>query len=114
MSLTKTQFDLIDLLYTMDCDTRPCHRDDLALRLNISSDAANMRMKRMQKAGLVTITTERGSEGRVTYTLTDHAHHAFRDALNAMDPMQPIPSVSHLIELPALIAHRIITLEHAA
>lgn len=58
-TLTARQFDALDQLHTINADHEPVTRDRLALELgNISTEAAHLRMVRLERDGLVDIVRE--------------------------------------------------------
>lgn len=109
-ALTTKQFDTLDLLHTLDAHVHAIGRDRLALELGgISTEAAHVRMTRLERAGLVDIEQASGNEPS-TYTLSELGRRLYKAELLRMVGVTAPPSTSQLIDLPSLIAARIVTL----
>lgn len=98
-------------------------RDEFAMRAGITPDSATTRLQRLKRHGLLEASQDpdsTGSRKRGLYRLSSEGERRFLAALAAMDaepepepePVQ-IPAPSWLIEIPALIAARVITMEAA-
>lgn len=75
--LTQQQFNALDHLHTIDADTRPVQRDDLATTLGIHPEAAHARMLRLKKTELVEIHQEHRHD-LATYSITELGMRLYR------------------------------------
>lgn len=116
--LTYPQFDALELITIMGGSVTI---SDYATRLDVTDEAAHSRLRRLERAGLLMVTRDASSETnrRLVYSLSRDGLAAFQERLASMDPASEpvpvrIPAPSRLIEIPALIAARVITMEVAA
>lgn len=109
MSITADQFDALDHLHTIDAGVRWITRDDLATTLGISGEATHLRMRRLESAGLVDI--DRPKDDPLRYRVSVDGQNAYRLYVLRMDGVTGPPATDPLIDLPSLIAARIITLD---
>jgi DNA-binding IclR family transcriptional regulator len=89
--ITNPQFDLIDLLYTLNIDEQPVTRADLATRLNMNPDAAYRKISRLLVQHGLAELHKSGHHDPGTYRLTNQGHEAFAAKLRAMDPLPDAP-----------------------
>lgn len=94
--LTARQFDALDLLHTINADHEPVTRDRLALELgNITTEAAHVRMTRLERAGLVTV--DRGTNTPSTYTPSPLGRRLYQgELLRMVGVVAPPPLHEHL------------------
>ncbi len=114
--LTESQFDSLEIIGLLGGSVR---RDEFAMRVGIAPDSATTRLQRLRQAGLVDSTPDPDDASprkRGLYRVSADGERRFQAALASMDPHpEPvrIPTISRLIEIPALIAARVITMEAA-
>ena len=107
------RFDLLDHMHTIDADTRWINREDLANTLGITGEAAHSRMMKLERDGLVDVRRHE----RVTantypppdYRLTGHGTALYRAELARIDGNTGPPRIIDAIDLPSLLAARILT-----
>lgn len=95
-NLTRKQFDALDRLHTINADHEPVTRDRLALELgNISTEAAHVRMTRLEDHGLVTIV--RGTNTPSTYSPSPLGRRLYQaELLRMTGVVAPPPIHEHL------------------
>lgn len=107
-SLTRPQFDALDLLHTNDAHLRPIVRCHLALLLgDITEEAAHCRMLRLETAGLVDIHRPKNPDP-ATYAPSELGKRLYRAALLKMDGVTAPPPVHRHLQL----AYEATTLYH--
>lgn len=106
--LTDLEFDTLDALQVLgDCATIAA----LAMQIGLTDKGCEARVYPMQKAGL--LTRYDGPDG-LAFRPSALGRARYERALVVMagEPVRPVPAVDPLIDLPSLIAARILTLDH--
>lgn len=95
--LTNRQFNALDQLHTIDAHLHPVLLARLALELGgISTEAAHLRMQRLEAAGLVDIEQPSGNEPS-TYRISERGLHLYRaELLRMVGVTAPPPLHEHL------------------
>lgn len=106
--LTSRQFDILDLLHTLDADRHPVLREHLALNLgDITPEACHCRMLRYKRDGLVDILQD-SRHSPALYEPSELGRRLYRAALLEMDGVTAPPPVHPHLQL----AYEATTLYH--
>lgn len=114
MNLTPSQFDALDHLHAIDAHLYPVERRDLATTMKTSTDAAHQRMKRLAKVLLVEIIDPEHNHDQITYRITERGERMYQEQLARWVGAGTPPAPHDHIEIPSLLAARIIAIGEAS
>lgn len=91
------RFNLLDHLHTIDADTRWINREDLAVTLGCTTEAAHSRMMRLERDGLAEIRRHERVVANTypppDYRLTGHGTALYRAEIARMDGVTSPPRI---------------------
>ena len=103
------RFDLLDHLHTIDADTRWINREDLAMTLGITGEAAHARMMKLERDGLLEIRRHERTNANTypppDYRLTGHGTALYRAELARMAGNTGPPRLDESVAHASLATH---------